>query len=180
MSTPTGTASISACGAYRWTLSRRWDSRPMLLAVMFNPSTADASKNDPTILLLCQIASHNGFGGVIVVNAVPLRDPAPERAVAMARGWETDWSVRDDLRENLRVLEQCTATAGAVLLAWGALGARCPDWMGTVQDTIRAALPRGSEIYCLAKTKAGHPKHPMARGKHKVRPDAPLIPWSTA
>lgn len=28
--------------------------------------------------------------------------------------------------------------------------------------------------------KAGHPKHPLARGKHKVPKNAPLIPWRTA
>ena len=32
---------LSACGTYSWTLTRRWDERPMLVACMFNPSTAD-------------------------------------------------------------------------------------------------------------------------------------------
>ena len=70
--------------------------------------------------------------------------------------------------------------AGAVLIAWGALGERCGDWMELILDEIKEALPLGSELYCLAKTKGGHPKHPMARGKHKVPMNATLIPWSAA
>jgi len=151
----------------------------MLLVVMFNPSTADAVKPDPTITLLCQIAKHNGFGGIVVVNAVPLRSSKPAAAVAMANWQPPDWDDRDQLETNLAVIAREVSTAGAVLLAWGALGERCQSWMDSILGRIGEVLPRGSEIYCLAKTKAGHPKHPMARGKHKVRPDAVLIPWSS-
>lgn len=64
----TGSARLSACGTYRWTLTRTWDSRPVLLVVMFNPSEAAAEVDDPTITLVCQIAAHNGYGGIVVVN----------------------------------------------------------------------------------------------------------------
>jgi DNA (cytosine-5)-methyltransferase 1 len=45
---------------------------------MFNPSTADSSIDDPTITLLCHVAAHNGYGGIVVVNGIPLRSSAPE------------------------------------------------------------------------------------------------------
>jgi hypothetical protein len=51
--------------------------------------------------------------------------------------------------------------------------------METVLGTITDALPAGVPLYCLGKTKAGHPKHPMARGKHKVFKDTPLVLWGS-
>lgn len=175
------TASLSKCGTYRWTLTRRWDGRPTLVACMFNPSTADAQQDDPTISLLCHIASHNGYGGIVVVNAIPLRSPSPTDAIAMTR-WDecSDWHARDRLQDNLAVIQREVERAGAVLLAWGALGDRCSDWMDTVLEEIECALPDGAPLYCLGKTAAGHPKHPLARGKHKVPKDAKLFPWSAA
>lgn len=175
-------ASLSSCGTYRLALTRDWDDRPVLLACMLNPSEADHLVDDPTITLLCHIASHNGFGGLVVVNAIPLRDSKPDAAIAMANTWDkrADWHARDRLHQNLQVVTEEVAKAGAVLLAWGALGARCGDWLETVLDEIECALPDGVPLYCLGKTAGGHPKHPMARGKHKVPKDAPLLPWKEA
>jgi hypothetical protein len=79
------TARLSACGAYRFVLTRTWDQRPVLLVVMFNPSNATHERDDPTITLLCHIASHNGYGGIVVVNAIPLISSTPA---------ESPWSTR--------------------------------------------------------------------------------------
>lgn len=172
-------AELSRCGRYRWRLVRRWDGRPMLLVVMFNPSTADHRVDDKTIIILCEIARHNGYGGIVVVNLIPLRSPTPDPAVAMTR-WEKvpEWSDRDLLLENLQLIRDEVRKAGSVLVAWGTLGGRCPEWSSLVLDAIREELPAHGQLLCLAKTTDGHPKHPMARGKHKVPKDAPLIPWS--
>lgn len=176
----TGTASLSPCGTYRWTLTRRWDDRPALLVAMFNPSEADAAVDDPTITLVCQIAAHNGYGGIVVVNGIPLRSSTPTAAVDMTN-WDrtSDWHARDRLQDNLAVIQTECARAGAALIAWGALADRCADWFDQVREEIECALPDTTQIYCLGKTKAGYPKHPLARGKHKVRKDAQLIPWSS-
>lgn len=178
----TRAASLSKCGAYRWTLTRSWDGRPMLLVVMFNPSTANHLEDDPTITLLCQIASHNGYGGIVVVNGIPLRSPKPAEAIDMVNTWDVRqaWYERDALHANLAEIQKQVERAGAVLLAWGALAERCPYWFDIVLEEIEAALPEGVPLYCLGKTAGGHPKHPLARGKHKVRKDAPLIPWRAA
>ena len=47
------------------------------------------------LTLLCLIASHNGFGGIVVVNGIPLRSSKPAPAVAMTN-WDktSDWSAR--------------------------------------------------------------------------------------
>lgn len=175
----TRSASVSKCGAYRWTLTRAWDGRPMLLVVMFNPSTANHLEDDPTITLLCQIASHNGYGGIVVVNGIPLRSSKAYKAIDMVNTWDKRqaWDERDALQVNLAEIQKQVERAGAVLLAWGALADRCDLWFDNVLEEIRAALPEGVQLYCLGKTAGGYPKHPLARGKHKVRKDAPLIPW---
>jgi hypothetical protein len=172
---------LSTCGTYRWTLTRTWDDRPVLLVVMFNPSTADAAIDDPTITLLCNIAAHNGYGGIVVVNLIPLRSSKPKPAIEMTR-WDVtrEWSDRDRLQENLGVIAKAAARAGAVLLAWGALGDRCSDWTETVLEEVEANLPGGAQVLCLGKTKAGYPLHPLARGKLKVPKDAKLLPWKDA
>lgn len=172
-------ASLSPCCAYRWTLTRAWDARPMLLVCMFNPSSADHNDDDPTITLLCHIASHNGYGGIVVVNGIPLRSPRPAEAIDMVNTWDKRqaWDERDALQANLSTIQKQVARAGAVLLAWGALADRCHFWFDTVLDEIETALPDGVPLYCLGKTAGGYPKHPLARGKHKVRKDAPLLPW---
>lgn len=172
------TATLSGCGLYRFTLTRQWDERPKLLVVMFNPSTADATVDDPTISLLCHIASHNGYGGITVVNAIPLRSSTAQPAVVMANAWDQfpvghgRW-----LDENLAVIRTHVALSGAVLLAWGALGEKCPGWLNTVQFEINQSLPKGVPVFCLKKTAAGHPMHPLARGKHKIPKNHQLIPW---
>lgn len=179
-----GSASLSKCGTYRHTLTRQWDARPTLVVCMFNPSTADAKQDDPTISLLRHIASHNGYGGIVVVNAIPLRSPSPAEAIDMVNTWDKrqDWYQRDALQANLCIIKTEVEKAAAVLIAWGALGDRCDLWIDTVLEEIEVACFRGVQadpapIYCLGKTKSGYPKHPLARGKHKVPKDAKLIPW---
>lgn len=175
------TARLSPCGTYRWTLGRQWDDRPILLVCMFNPSDANHEIDDPTITLVCHIASHNGFGGVVVVNEIPLRSSHPDEAVYMVNTWDTRcaWDERDLLHHNISVIVSEVEKAGAVLLAWGALGARCSDWTDHVLEEIETALPANVPLYCLGRTKGGHPTHPLARGKHKVPKNAPLMPWRT-
>ncbi|MDB5813514.1 MAG: hypothetical protein JWN23_631 [Rhodocyclales bacterium] len=175
-------AQLSTCGTYRFTLTREWDERPKLLVCMFNPSTADAEVDDPTISLVCHIASHNGYGGIAVVNAIPLRCSVPQPAIEMVMTWDKrqDWHARDRLQENLSVINDQAGKCGAVLIAWGALGERCGFWMDTVLEEIECGLPEGVHVFCLGKTKAGYPKHPLARGKHRVPKDQQLIPWRSA
>jgi hypothetical protein len=174
------TADISPCGRYRWTLGRTWDQAlPVLLAVMYGPAMADDMKDDQTVTLLCAIAAHNGFGGLQVVNGIPLRTADPALQAAMVNDWARlqEWTDRDRLQDNLAVVSREVAKAGAVLLAWGALASRCADWFDLVQETIAEAIPFGVPLYCLGKTAAGYPLHPMARGKRKVPKNAALLEW---
>lgn len=175
-------ATFSRCRTYRWTLQRLWDTRPKLLVCMFNPSTASDTEDDPTITLLCHIAAHNGYGGIIVVNGIPFVSPSPAEAAEMVNTWDKRqaWYERDALHYNLAEIEKHAATAGAVLLAWGALADRCPYWFDNVLEEIECHVAEGTPVLCIGKTKGGHPIHPMARGKLKVPKDAKLFPWRSS
>lgn len=175
-------AMISNCENFRWSLTRRWDDRPMLTVVMFNPSTADGLEDDPTIRTLCKRASRTwGFGGIMVVNVIPLRSPDPRDAIAFMgrwRHWDMDsWAV---LR-NEQIVTDTVRQAGAVLIAWGALASlslEAEGYLTHLREEIEgAAEEAGIPIYCMGRTDGGMPKHPLARGKHRVPDDAPLVPW---
>ena len=43
-------ARLSACGMYRFTLFRGWDTRPLLLVVLMNPSTATHEVDDLSLI----------------------------------------------------------------------------------------------------------------------------------
>lgn len=69
-------AIISECGAYRYRLERQWDGeKPNVAFLVLNPSTADASQDDPTIRRCIGFARYWGFGGLIVGNPLPSAPP---------------------------------------------------------------------------------------------------------
>lgn len=173
------TAEVSSCGRYRSTLTRTWDERPRLLAIMFNPSWADAGRDDQTVTLLCHIASHNGFGGIVVANGISLISSNPAEAYAEVASGDAEKSAA--LLANLETIREAVVEAGSVLLAWGALASKTipsRQWFERVEEVVRASLPTGGRLLCLGRTASGAPLHPMARGKLKVPKDALLLPWA--
>lgn len=172
-------AEFSADGLCRLVLRRWWDDRPRLLVAMFNPSDGDAERDDPTISLVTHIAAHHGYGGFSIANGIPLVSSTPAAAADMVNTWDKRqaWEERDALQANLARLQAEVAGHSDILLAWGALASRCPGWFEQVQEELRQAMTPGQRLLCLGITAGGHPKHPMARGRHKVPKDTPLIPW---
>jgi hypothetical protein len=77
-------AVISDCGRYRYQLWRIWDaSKPNVLFVMHNPSTADGLKDDPTIRRCIGFARSWGYGGIYVGNLFPYRATDPDELKAL-------------------------------------------------------------------------------------------------
>jgi len=177
------TATISDCGRFRWTLTRVWDDRPMLLVVMFNPSDADHAVNDKTVTLLTHIASHNGYGGITVVNLCPLRSSTTARVFEFLKAINSSTPTPESdqaMRDNFDVVETELASCSAILTGWGSMGWRAENWYLRVDELIRAAAAEGKPVYRLGACQNGHPMHPLARGKHKIPKTAKLQPWTAS
>lgn len=151
-------AVISECGRYRYTLHReihqpvRW-VRPMLF-VMLNPSTADASKDDPTIRRCFSFAKREGCASLTVVNLFALRATDPKDL-----GWAEDPVGPENDRH---IQEQVSKHAtGWIVAAWGS------NTMA-FKRAERVVHMLG-DVWCLGTTKLGAPRHPLY-----VLGDAPL------
>ncbi|TDQ12201.1 DUF1643 domain-containing protein [Pedobacter metabolipauper] len=80
----TKTAVISDCKKYRYELSRVWDdTKPKVLFIMHNPSTADANDDDPTIRRCIGFARKWGYGGIYVGNLIPYRCTDPKELLSI-------------------------------------------------------------------------------------------------
>lgn len=153
---------ISDCGLYRYELRRQWgtDDEPRVCWVMLNPSTADAELDDPTIRRCISFSNRLGFGSLIVVNLFAYRATDP-RALLDAPGAGVDpvGSAND------ATILAAAIEADQVIAAWGTKGGYL-NRAARVTQLINGAA--GLPIYCLAKTKDGHPKHPLyVRGETK-------------
>lgn len=123
--------------------------------IMLNPSTADADQDDPTIRRCIGFAKRENCGGIIVVNLFPFRATKP--ADLWAQGGETRMGgSRGKIEINKAVRDM-----DVIVAAWGADARGYDHW---IQHRF------GSFLYCLGKTKSGHPRHPLY-----VMADAPLV-----
>jgi hypothetical protein len=151
-------AVISDDGQYRYRLSRTWDTdKPTLAFIMLNPSTADATEDDPTIRRCLGYAKEWGYGSLVVANLFALRstDPSNLREHPDPVG-----------PENERHLREVCAESEKVIVAWGANGSlqgRGRE-VGEMLDVV---------LYALDTTKDGHPVHPLYQPA-----DAEPEPWS--
>lgn len=157
-------ALLSPCGEFRYTLGRTWDaSLPVLVVCMLNPSTADASVDDPTILRLIHFAKAWGYGAILVVNEFAKRSSSPV-------GMDATWRGPDNMQHlNDACLVAKIKGKGLALAAWG---------NGTDGAMFRDAAERHRvRLVCLGTTRSGHPKHPLARGLHRIPNDQQPATW---
>jgi hypothetical protein len=144
-------AVISACGAYRYSLTRKWSDAPLLPFVMLNPSTANAKEDDPTIRRCIGFARREGAGGLIVANLYALRSPAPEAL----------WSARDPIgprnrRALIGLAAQAIAQSLPIICAWGAQARQ-----DQIDGALRMFQTAGARLACLGRTRRGAPRHPL-------------------
>ncbi len=150
-------AAFSADRRYRYRLWRRWGSGPVVGFCMLNPSTADASRDDPTIRRCIGFAHAWGYAGLEVLNLFGLRATQP-------------WMLRraDDPvgRDNDAHVRAAAADVVAVVIAWGVHGT-----LGARDREMLALLSPRTRLLALGWTRAGQPRHPLyLRGD--VRPIA--------
>jgi hypothetical protein len=142
------TAVLSDCGRYRYALTRgNWlDGVGTVLFVMLNPSTADATEDDPTIRRCIRFARDWGYARLAVANLYAFRATDP-RDLALAG---------DPIGpENDEWLERLSSEANMVVVAWGANRLATPARVDRVLQLL------GWSTCCLGTTKDGAPQHPL-------------------
>lgn len=137
--------------------------------LMLNPSTADAFQLDPTVNECRKRCIALGADVLEVVNLFALRSPYPAELKKRAAGYRGD-----DTTNNAEILAACSG-AYRVIAAWGNHGAI--DYRDlSVLNLLRGT---GVKLHHLGTTQDGYPKHPLARGKHRIPADQQPIEWST-
>lgn len=145
------TAEISECGLYRYTLTRktkcplRW-VRPALF-IMLNPSTADATKDDPTIRRCISFAEREGCTDLTVVNLFAFRATKP---YDLTKAADPIGPLND-----LRIAEQIEKHKqfGIIVAAWGQ--------HAFAKKRAKEIVDKFGPLLCLGKTQNGYPCHPL-------------------
>lgn len=151
---------FSPCRKYRYTLWREWEAYPLaleweakrfqsyLMIIGLNPSTADETKDDPTIRRCIDFAKQWGFGALCMTNLFAFRatHPAEMKKAEMPAGMDNEHHIR-----------RRASQAGFVLVAWGKHGKHHH------QDLNVCRYLREIEVqpYCLGTNGDGTPKHPL-------------------
>jgi hypothetical protein len=136
---------------YRYRLGRHWDaSRPFVLFVGMNPSTADPLFDDPTVAKVCRMARRWGYGGLLVGNVHAYR------CTDQARLAETDDPCGP---ENDAHLLAMAAEATLIVMAYGT--PRIPALRQRGPQVARMLAEAGHTLHELRLSKDGTPVHPL-------------------
>lgn len=119
---------------------------------MLNPSTADATQDDPTIRRCISFAKSFGTEGLIVVNLFAARATLPGTLLEM-----DDPEGPENHAYVTLACELAAAEKGKIVCAWGAHHI-AQQMRGTVLGWIDLV---SLEPVCLGYTKSGAPRHPL-------------------
>lgn len=140
-------ACFSECNTYRYTLWRIWDeSKPIVTFIGLNPSTADATNDDPTIGRCIQFAKSWGCGGIYMLNLFAYRstDPKAMKMYNSPIGLKNDKTILD-IAQKSKLVVACWGNHGSHLARSG---------------QVRKLLGEIKLSY-LVLNKTGEPKHPL-------------------
>ena len=142
-------AEISSCKAFRYTLTRELSAAPINTALfaLLNPSTANASEDDPTCIRCMGFGWSWGYERVVLVNTNPYRSTDPHDVVIPD---EAVLTVND---EYVRV---AATNADLIVCAWGAnVDIELAD------RTVNVLRSVGKRLHHMGLTKGGQPTHPL-------------------
>ncbi len=150
-------ASFSHCKNYRYKLWRIWDDeKPLIAFCMLNPSTADASSNDPTVERCQRRAEQMGYGGLIVINVFALRSTDPKNL----------YTHEDPIGpKNSQAISQVAKEVKTVVCGWGKHG----SFLKRDRRTLLIIKSAGAQTMALKINKDGSPAHPLYIG-YDVKP----------
>ena len=123
--------------------------------VMCNPSTADSSRDDPTIRRVIDFTCRGDYDRAVVANLWTFRSTDPAGLDPAARAFNHP--------EADNMLRWLAAHSGAIVLAWGA-GSSVPNHVAYRKraNEVTAMLQKtGVRLLNLGETAAGFPRHPL-------------------
>lgn len=146
-------AEFSPCRKYRYELTRElgglFGETAPLVVIGLNPSTADETKDDPTIRRCRGLAERLGCARLVMLNLFAYRatDPREMKAQSDPVGIEND-----------AYLAKWANAAGAILVAaWGKHGAH----NARAAQVVQFLGGRGAKLQCLRYNADGSPEHPL-------------------
>jgi hypothetical protein len=170
-----GYAMRSKCGLYRYELGG--DIGPaepllaiaravrMILWIMLNPSTADASEDDPTLRTITAFSEIWGYNRLMVGNLYAYRTPFPREMFRAAKAG-VDVVGPENNTFLTQMVERVRASGGRVMAAWGGNAK-----IARVQEVASLV----GEMHCLRTNSDGSPVHPLFQ-PHTLVP----VPWRIA
>lgn len=157
-----GDAVMSEDGRYRQ-IMRRWlgDAFPdhYILFIGMNPSTADASVDDPTCAREWNFARREGFSAMVKCNVGDYRATDPKMLVAPG--------VVAVSPDNIPAIRQAARGAARVVLCHGKLNKALAH---AGRELVEALRGDGVTLWCFGTNADGSPKHPLY-----LRADTPLV-----
>lgn len=159
-----GDAVMSEDGRYRQ-LMRRWlgDTFPdrYILFIGMNPSTADATVDDPTCAREWTFARREGFSAMVKCNVGDYRATDPKMLVQPG--------IVAVSPANIPAIRQAANAAGRIVLCHGKLNkALAPAG----RELVQALRTDGLNLWCFGTNADGSPKHPLY-----LRADTQLVPF---
>ena len=130
---------------YRYVLVRKWDEcKPSLMIVGLNPSTADETKDDPTIRRCIGFAKRWGYGKLYVTNLFAFRAIHPKSLFIC----ENPIGIKNDFW-----IKKTSNKVDKVVLAYGNLGIN--------KNRHEEIMKIIDNPYCIKISKVGLPMHPL-------------------
>lgn len=146
-------ADFSNDGKHRYRLWRIWDeTKPLVMFIGLNPSTANESDDDPTIKSVIRIAKHNGYGGVYMMNCWTYISTDSDKL--MVNPMNLEW--------NNNLLTVTASLCKDVVFAWGNFK--------IVKDNYRDKELAGMfrNALCIKQNKNGSPVHPLYQPSNSI------------
>jgi len=138
-------AQFSQCRRYRFALWRIWDeSKPLIMFIGLNPSTANETEPDPTITRVIGFAKSWGYGGVYMMNCFPFVSTDPDGL---------NYDGYKDFNDQL--LKEIGAKCKEIIFAWGNF--KIVREVGRDVELIKM-FPQAK---ALIINKNGSPRHPL-------------------
>jgi len=142
-------AIMSSCDRYRYQLERNWSKRSSrystVVFIGLNPSTADATQDDPTIRKCIAYAQAWQFKKLLVVNLFAWRATNPNELL----------TARNPVGKlNDKYVDEAISRSALVVACWGEYGT-----IMRRSDDLRTRYQR--RLMCLNTNQSGEPTHPL-------------------